>query len=240
MQQQKKQFISKVCYVFLGLTFACVLAFIIWQTHFNQESKDKFVIPSATTQAYLNNTCPVWSLTGDNYCDDQANVPECGYDFKDCCVLENDRSLCEDCYCHVLDFNLTCNVENWAENWYNLGDSICDLHLNNVENLFDLGDCCLEENLQDLDLCRDDSSISWIGCPENPCIKSNVFCIEDQLGDGICQDHNNSPFCEYDLGDCCLSFEDSEEYYKYMENMHNTTRFSECCDCACVQISYIF
>ena len=41
-------------------------------------------------------------------------------------------------------------------------------------------------------------------CPENPCIKSDNFCITEELGDGICQDYNNGPFCNYDMGDCCL------------------------------------
>ena len=31
---------------------------------------------------------------------------------------------------------------------------------------------------------------------------SNTFCITEELGDGICQDYNNGPFCDYDLGDC--------------------------------------
>ena len=26
-----------------------------------------------------------------------------------------------------------------------------------------------------------------------------------KIGDGICQDHNNGPFCEYDGGDCCVT-----------------------------------
>ena len=43
-------------------------------------------------------------------------------------------------------------------------------------------------------------------CPDEVCIESNNFCIPHQLGDGICQDHNNGPFCNFDLGDCCLNF----------------------------------
>ena len=31
------------------------------------------------------------------------------------------------------------------------------------------------------------------------------------MGDGICQDHNNGPLCDYDHGDCCLSTKWTEE-----------------------------
>ena len=74
-------------------------------------------------------------------------------------------------------------------------------------------------------------------CSENPCIKSDIFCIPEEKGDGICQDYNNAPFCDYDLGDCCKTFDQWEEYNLYLENMHNTTRFSECCDCICHTMS---
>ena len=30
-----------------------------------------------------------------------------------------------------------------------------------------------------------------------------AYCIEAHLGDGICQDYNNLPSCEFDRGDCC-------------------------------------
>ena len=59
-----------------------------------------------------------------------------------------------------------------------------------------------------------------IECPENPCIKSNVHCIPHELGDGVCQDHNNGPFCDYDIGDCCLAnrFEVSECWPCFCQN----------------------
>ena len=45
---------------------------------------------------------------------------------------------------------------------------------------------------------------------------SNLFCVEEKLGDGICQDFNNGPLCNYDLGDCCS---------------RNLINKSECCYC---------
>ena len=41
-------------------------------------------------------------------------------------------------------------------------------------------------------------------CPETACVKSTNYCIEELLGDGICHDQNNGPYCDYDLGDCCI------------------------------------
>ena len=79
--------------------------------------------------------------------------------------------------------------------------------------LFDAGDCCLEDlicrrcdSLLDMFSCED------VDCPvENPCITSNLFCVPEELGDGKCQDHNNGPFCDYDLGDCCIMDESATE-----------------------------
>ena len=64
----------------------------------------------------------------------EIKIVECGYDFKDCCHLDSDRSLCTDCLCYIQEvekilldeeFNKNCPHElNWA--W---GDKICDLSL---------------------------------------------------------------------------------------------------------------
>ena len=152
-----------------------------------------------------NNSCSLWQVTGDEYCDDEANIVECRYDLQDCCHMESDRSICTDCLCYIpeeenilLDeeYNKNCqNIAVWA--W---GDGMCDLTLNNRENYFDVGDCCID-NPKCLSSIL---SFHFEECPENPCIQSNIFCISEELGDGICQDHNNGPFCQYDLGDCCL------------------------------------
>ena len=47
-------------------------------------------------------------------------------------------------------------------------------------------------------------------CAEDICIQSNIFCIKEEFGDGICQGHNNGPYCDHDLGDCCLGTESSQ------------------------------
>ena len=53
------------------------------------------------------------------------------------------------------------------------------------------------------------------------CIDSNVFCDLDTLGDGKCQDYNNGPKCDFDLGDCCRID------VGYNENG------TQCCHCQC-------
>ena len=97
------------------------------------------------------------------------------------------------------------------------GDGNCDLTFNNPEHKFDAGDCCLQGVT-----CKLEHSIfelrEIIECPENPCIRSNVYCIPHELGDGICQDHNNGPLCDFDHGDCCLV---------------NRFEVSECWPCSC-------
>lgn len=92
-----------------------------------------------------------------------------------------------------------------------LGNGLCDLKFNNKEFFFDIGDCCFEWTSKHF---NGDTLKYEYTYPH--CIKSNNFCIPEELGDGICQDHNNGPFCQYDLGDCCLLFHGDD-----------------CCGCAC-------
>ena len=85
---------------------------------------------------------------------------------------------------------------------------MCDVGFNTEEHFFDVGDCCLENPT-----CMSSSFISTAVdpfCQENLCIESNIFCVKEELGDGICQGHNNGPFCDYDSGDCCLVTENSK------------------------------
>ena len=79
---------------------------------------------------------------------------------------------------------------------------------------FDAGDCCLEDvkcrwcdDYLDIYFCED------ANCPplENLCIPSTLYCVPEELGDGKCQDYNNGPFCDFDLGDCCISDESAYE-----------------------------
>ena len=218
--------------MFLGLTvtFAIVFAFWLIRTNSSGQSKARTEVddlpdlPISENDTFVN-TCPRFELIGDGYCDDEANTEECMYDLNDCCEMESDRTLCQNCTCFLSDVKLKnilkeaeegCNIDSLYD-FYLIGNEECNLHLNQAKYYFDAGDCCLDETK-----CFLQSdwkySILPISCPEeNPCIRSNNFCILENLGDGICQDYNNGPFCDYDMGDCCVMNQNS----------------TECCSCKC-------
>ena len=245
----KKSYFSKVCYVFFGLTIAFVLVFIFWTNQSNKRLESEFAIPPPSTlDTEDNNTCPVWSLVGDGYCDGEANVPECGYDFNDCCEIENDRSLCQNCTCYISenkieDYKIN-NCQDYTRvlnlggvviqsNLPNLGDGMCDINRNTEEYFFDIGDCCLDSSSEyscKHTYSEETFALEYTNCPENLCIKSNNFCIPEELGDGICQDHNNGPFCDYDLGDCCST----NNYYWEISDS------KDCCACFCHEHVFYF
>jgi hypothetical protein len=49
----------------------------------------------------LVNDCP---SSGDGICDDKQNIPKCGFDGLDCCLLFVDNSTCTICQCHLGKF----------------------------------------------------------------------------------------------------------------------------------------
>ena len=108
--------------------------------------------------------------------------------------------------------------------WYHyFGNGVCDVGFNTEEHFFDVGDCCLENPT-----CMSSSFISTAVdpfCQENLCIESNIFCVKEELGDGICQGHNNGPYCDHDLGDCCQGFSDW--------GLATDTDSSQNCTCNC-------
>ena len=179
--------------------------------------------------------CPFWHLTNDKVCDDEANIEECQFDQGDCCEYQSDFSTCQDCFCHTKASTVNESIQNCALDtnkwlyWFQfLGNGICQLDLNNAQNFFDAGDCCLNSTQCDwpIEGTMLTGSIRWdsmkIDCPENVCVKSNIYCNQEQMGDGICHDNNNSILCDYDLGDCCIpdTVEDS------------------CCLCLCSTIHF--
>ena len=176
---------------------------------------------------------------GDQVCDDEANTEECQFDLGDCCDVQNDFTLCSDCFCYssghlnnslIQDCPSKSGLELHLKN--HIGDGKCQLELNNLEHFFDAGDCCLDDpectiTIQgegDLwchqsNLCSDPHYESFeVVCPDHVCIQSDIHCIQELMGDGICHDNNNSKLCEWDLGDCCKS---------------NLNR-DDCCICACL------
>ena len=212
----------------------CIIIPFIWY-HLERES-EKIILPSLPGSGQAedkNDSCPFWHLLGDNYCDDEANIAECGYDFNDCCKTENDRSLCTACLCIIPEdrkivledkFEKGCEIIADILPWsIYYGDGVCDVGFNTEEHFFDVGDCCLENPI-----CQSSTFTSTAAdplCQENLCIESNIFCVEEELGDGICQGHNNGPYCDHDLGDCCQGFSDW--------GLATDTDSSQNCTCNC-------
>ena len=99
-KSQESKVSRKVQYIgYASISIICpIIVMIIWQMN-QKDSKGTLEVVKNETLPETN-TCPFWHLTGDGYCDDEANIPECGYDFADCCELENDRSFCSNCPCH--------------------------------------------------------------------------------------------------------------------------------------------
>lgn len=106
------------------------------------------------------------SKIGDSKCQDQVNVPECGFDKGDCCMAEVDKSECYSCECH---FNIIppfdpCewfNFKNFeayifsnsnlpdckVRDVWTIGNGHCQDEMNNYPCNFDGGDCCYPEFL---------------------------------------------------------------------------------------------
>ena len=211
----------------MGCAFAVM---IIWYTVWLKENKDPTEEVKVDNSVKSNFSCQYWDLAGDGYCDDEANVPECGYDFNDCCETQSDRSLCQNCTCYVSENKMEEYKKDNCQKYLfrlHLGDGNCNLNYNKEEYFFDIGDCCLEMDQDEYSCTYKHESwglvenatqdLVYLPCRDD-CIKSNNFCISDELGDGICQDHNNGPYCDYDMGDCCLPGDHPLE---------------ECCNCAC-------
>ena len=141
--------------------------------------------------------CAYLNIRGDQICDDEVNTEECQFDLGDCCDVQNDFTLCSDCFCYSAghlnnslskDCPSKSGLELYLEDY--IGDGKCQLELNNVEYFFDAGDCCLEYPECTITI-QGDSSLwcqLWcvgtfyesheVVCPEHVCIKSDIYCIQ--------------------------------------------------------------
>ena len=90
-------------------------------------------------------------MVGDGYCNDEVNIPDCGYDKGDCCLSNVITNHCTDCTCHLPE---TCSAIFLPPS---VGDGYCNDDTNNQQCNFDGGDCCVNVNT---DYC---SSCSCVG-----------------------------------------------------------------------------
>ena len=45
-------------------------------------------------------SCEYQKIAGDGICNDEANLPDCNFDFGDCCLMAINDAMCADCECH--------------------------------------------------------------------------------------------------------------------------------------------
>lgn len=121
---------------------------------------------------------------------------------------------CSDCQCR--DPAGTPSKRDCALPTYQ-GDSFCDDGNNKATCDWDGGDCCAKANKYvKTDYCDDCTC-------QDPNHKGSK-CIHHHIGDGFCDDVNNTPKCLYDGGDCC-------------KNGHNN-QFRYCHECKCIDKSH--
>ena len=142
-KEAKKSYLSKVCYVFLGLSIALHLS---WYSYFGQikaTNNPDPNLPFTYFQPWIQKTtlpvrCGHWLEMGIGYCDDEANIAKCGHDLNNCYQVENDKSLYQNCSC-ILSSSKRQVIKDENRGGLNtfLGDCICDPVYNKAENFFD-------------------------------------------------------------------------------------------------------
>ena len=214
---------SHYIYICLFIFVACItmLAYQITRTpHDSKVNLSKKM--KSSNETLFDFDC--YAFKGDGFCDDEANNELCNYDEGDCCDPHFDRSLCIECFCYIeyfpnkdyLKYSVVglLNGPRGGLSHARHGDGNCDLEFNIYEQFFDAGDCCLANRTiyyEGLEYGSTGMAIPVYSDPPRPCaenececIPNNLVCNETQIGDGKCQDYNNGPLCDYDLGDCCL------------------------------------
>ena len=215
-------------YILASLVALLCASFVFtgYYTFFQQEQTSKKETTSKESEHSTNDSegsgsgCDYVSIIGDDICDDIANTEACAYDFGDCCAMENDRhSACQDCFCFIDTQIQSTFMEKYCSTpsseyglmdtyaFLRLGDGKCHLAYNHESYDFDLGDCCIQDVkcfVPSIDFHIGNGQ-DEVDCPPQLCIQSNTFCIQDEIGDGVCQSYNNVELCNYDAGDCCLN-----------------------------------
>ena len=83
-----------------------------------------------------------------------------------------------------------------------IGDGLCEDENNVPQCDYDGGECCgiVDKKHCKECKCKDPS----FGPPKRTFPDK---CIHEWIGDGLCEDENNVPECDYDGGDCCIDTE---------------------------------
>ena len=94
---------------------SATLVMIVYMIERSLEKEEMEETNNSVSENKTESVCPFWNIINDGYCDDEANIEECGYDFGDCCHWENDFSLCQDCFCKSLPINYSTLFENYSK-----------------------------------------------------------------------------------------------------------------------------
>jgi len=189
----------------------------------------------APTEAPVNCAVPQWA--GDNFCDDENNNPECGFDGGDCCdnTGEGWDNYCSLCECLEMPETTEPPMETTEEpmetteepmgecaapQWF--GDNYCDDENNTPECGFDGGDCCDNEMEGYTNYCNACECLEYPEYTTEEPIVDGTNCAAPQwFGDAFCDDENNTEECGFDGGDCCNNEGQGWDNY--------------CSDCECLQ-----
>ena len=165
---------------------------------------------------------PQW--VGDNFCDDENNNEECGWDGGDCCGNNVVTQYCTICACldpngivpnttspntpitssTVFPPDITTTSSNSTDcgspQWF--GDNYCDDENNNELCGWDGGDCCGKDVVTTF--CSACECLDPNGASPNTTAPPNI-CEYDPylLGNQICNNFTNTEVCNWDGGDCC-------------------------------------
>ena len=126
---------------------------IVWYSNSNRSESNMVGISPQKylNESFFNSPCEHWEIVGDGYCDDVANIEDCGYDLNDCCKMEKDRTLCSNCTCHISEKETQKIKNEFMDDFcpegefryigYStfLGDSVCQLNLNKGKSNLSIG-----------------------------------------------------------------------------------------------------
>jgi len=197
--------------------------------------------------------CCIDNWIGDNFCDDQNNNAECGFDGGDCCQEEAGEgwdNYCSECLCIEIPDTTDGPTEEPTEGPTEGPTEVpTEVPTDGPTEGPTVGPTegptegpgdCIEEWIGD-SLCDDENNNSECGfdggdcCQEEPgdgwdnycqiceCLEAQSDCIDQWIGDNFCDDLNNNSECEMDGGDCCQE-EPIAGWDQY------------CNDCFCIEI----
>merc|ERR1712037_1045827 len=152
-----------------------------------------------------------FTFKGDGFCDDANNNCACDWDGGDCCKLNKPKAKKHCSLCQCLDPKAKASAKKkkpkgcWVQKFRK--DGHCD-DLNNFKVCqWDGGDCCnLGTSLLHCSKKGGDDKKCKCLNPEGQRKdkKCKSYCkIMGFVGDGNCDDPNNTCGCNWDGGDCC-------------------------------------